>query len=420
MVSLKKFFPVLASIVLINLSFASSGLDAKVMSASNLDKFVSALNNDVETYLKKELKRDTVGFKVTALGVCADISECKIIKFTIPDYIERETVFSLTIYLDNKKMNISGRVLDTKEREIVELAARKNFPEYKVENTISTFPFNIKKPYGVVVKPFANLYVKPGDKDLATQLLMGTPVRILEYSKDEKFARIQSDDDKYIAWIPRNTISELDEVSWNKWKSSRNIVIINDIKKPENIHFGTILPEIQKSKDDSKIKLLLPDGKNIIISSSDVEDLIKIKSDITRLINNANRFLVEGEKGKTKYVWGGTVGKELDCSGFNQTIFRSEGLFLPRDADQQQHFTKPVAADISKIDELKPGDLLFFSEKREYATHTGIYIGNYKFIHSSSGGKYRGIKISTLKGGDEYDKKLQKMYFGGGHLEFNN
>jgi cell wall-associated NlpC family hydrolase len=89
---------------------------------------------------------------------------------------------------------------------------------------------------------------------------------------------------------------------------------------------------------------------------------------------------------------------------------------LPRNADQQKLYTQSLAPTLQEIDELQPGDLVFFSNNRSDATHAGIYIGNYEFIHFSTRGAYRGVKISTLKDGDNYDKYLQAIYFRGGRV----
>ena len=152
------------------------------------------------------------------------------------------------------------------------------------------------------------------------------------------------------------------------------------------------------------------------INKAQALNLADLSKNKDKVVLNAKNRLDLGLKRKTNYLWGGSVNENIDCSGFNQSIFRLEGIMLPRDADQQQSFTRPVAVTLDKINELKSGDLLFFSGNKNYATHTGIYIGDYKFIHSSPKGPYRGIKINSLKGGGDYDKYLQKIYFGGGRI----
>ena len=56
------------------------------------------------------------------------------------------------------------------------------------------------------------------------------------------------------------------------------------------------------------------------------------------------------------YVWGGTSRNGFDCSGFVQYVFRASGISLPRTAAEQYKLGVPVSRD-----ELKPGDLVFFS-----------------------------------------------------------
>ena len=44
-----------------------------------------------------------------------------------------------------------------------------------------------------------------------------------------------------------------------------------------------------------------------------------------------------------EYLWGGTLGPNLDCSGLVQRAFGSQGIWLPRDAYQQEAFVEPIA-----------------------------------------------------------------------------
>ncbi len=91
------------------------------------------------------------------------------------------------------------------------------------------------------------------------------------------------------------------------------------------------------------------------------------------------------------YLWGGTVGPNFDCSGLVQTAFAAVGIWLPRDAYQQEGFTQPIEA----VD-LQPGDLVFFGPPAK-ATHVGLYLGNQRYIHSSGKDQGRnGIGIDEL------------------------
>jgi uncharacterized protein YgiM (DUF1202 family) len=80
------------------------------------------------------------------------------------------------------------------------------------------------------------------------------------------------------------------------------------------------------------------------------------------------------------YVWGGTTAYGFDCSGFAQRVYSDNGISILRTADAQ--FTEGISVGRN---ELKPGDMVFFTTYTYGASHVGIYIGNSEFIHASSG-----------------------------------
>lgn len=103
------------------------------------------------------------------------------------------------------------------------------------------------------------------------------------------------------------------------------------------------------------------------------------------------------------YLWGGTVGPNYDCSGLMQAAFASVGIWLPRDAYQQETFTQTITTD-----ELLPGDLVFFGSVHK-ATHVGLYLGNNYYIHSSGQQVGRnGIGIDRLS---EQGDEISRLYY---------
>jgi cell wall-associated NlpC family hydrolase len=86
-----------------------------------------------------------------------------------------------------------------------------------------------------------------------------------------------------------------------------------------------------------------------------------------------------------------------------QAAFQSVGVWLPRDAYQQEAFTQGI-----DINELQPGDLIFFGTPQK-ATHVGLYLGDGYYIHSSGKEQGRnGIGIDQLS--DQGDKVSQAYY----------
>jgi cell wall-associated NlpC family hydrolase len=79
------------------------------------------------------------------------------------------------------------------------------------------------------------------------------------------------------------------------------------------------------------------------------------------------------------YRWGGNTSDGIDCSGFVRSVFAGFGINLPRVAREQAE----VGMRVPSITELQPGDRLYFACKGGAVDHTGIYIGNGLFVHSS-------------------------------------
>lgn len=91
------------------------------------------------------------------------------------------------------------------------------------------------------------------------------------------------------------------------------------------------------------------------------------------------------------YVFGGNTPKGFDCSGYVRYVFAKKGISLPRSADEQY----TVGTKVSKKN-LQPGDLVFFETYEKGVSHSGIYIGNGKFISATSSS---GVAIADLAGG---------------------
>lgn len=80
------------------------------------------------------------------------------------------------------------------------------------------------------------------------------------------------------------------------------------------------------------------------------------------------------------YRWGGKTPSGFDCSGFTSYVLNANGIYAGRTAEQQYG----QGYWVSKSN-LRRGDLVFFSTYKPGPSHVGIYLGNGKFIHASSG-----------------------------------
>jgi lipoprotein Spr len=99
----------------------------------------------------------------------------------------------------------------------------------------------------------------------------------------------------------------------------------------------------------------------------------------------------------TRYRYGGTDRKGIDCSAFVGELVRNiYGITLPRVAKDQFRVCEKVANEA-----LKEGDLVFFNT-RGGVSHVGLYLGDNYFVHSSVNG---GVTISSLTD-DYYSRKF--------------
>lgn len=98
----------------------------------------------------------------------------------------------------------------------------------------------------------------------------------------------------------------------------------------------------------------------------------------------------------TPYVYGGSAPGGFDCSGLVKWAYNSVGVTLPRTAREQS----VVGEKIGKVEDMRAGDIVAFRHpKRGY--HTGIYVGDGKFVHSPR--KKTRVRINSLS--DPYFSK---------------
>ncbi len=96
----------------------------------------------------------------------------------------------------------------------------------------------------------------------------------------------------------------------------------------------------------------------------------------------------------TRYKYGGTTKRGMDCSGLVYTTFKDNDISVPRTTGSLSSH-----GDWIDIKEVNVGDLVFFATKKNSrkVNHVGIVTnvrtGNVEFIHASTS---RGVMISSL------------------------
>ena len=80
-----------------------------------------------------------------------------------------------------------------------------------------------------------------------------------------------------------------------------------------------------------------------------------------------------------RYRYGGSTPDGFDCSGLVRFSYERGGFpELPRSSRAQFAGTQRIG-----LDELVPGDLLFFRFRGRDVSHVGIYVGGGEFVHAA-------------------------------------
>jgi cell wall-associated NlpC family hydrolase len=136
--------------------------------------------------------------------------------------------------------------------------------------------------------------------------------------------------------------------------------------------FGTTLPVVDQRQPG--IELGLPAGQRLWVDAAEVAvhqvGTPALPGTGEAVIGSARLFL------GLPYVWGGTSGFGVDCSGLVYLVYRTHGTELPRDAEPQSAIGTSVA-----LSALRPGDLVFFA-RDGVIHHVAIWIGAGQIIEA--------------------------------------
>jgi cell wall-associated NlpC family hydrolase len=249
----------------------------------------------------------------------------------------------------------------------------------------------------VVNTGVANIYREASfQSEVTTQAILGETPEV--QSQRGKWFLVRQWDD-YEGWLYYFYLSKNQHFGAQGERIRVNALVTHIREEPaetapslRDVVFGSELPIVLR--DGSWVEVMLPDGLSGWLHD---EPLNLEGTPREQLVQIAERFL------GAPYMWGGKTPKGFDCSGFIQTCFRAIGVNLPRDARIQHTFKElpPIS-----INDTEPGDLLFFSEKKERITHVTLSLGGGDFIHSSGW-----VKIESLnEGSPRYNHLLRGIF----------
>lgn len=120
-------------------------------------------------------------------------------------------------------------------------------------------------------------------------------------------------------------------------------------------------------------------------------------------ILNTSLFSFIDEWWATRYRYGGSSKKGIDCSAFTSLLMGTVfAVKLPRTAREQYNECEKLVRE-----ELEEGDLVFFNT-RGGVSHVGVYLGDNYFVHASTN---NGVTINTLD-----ETYYSRRFIGGGRV----
>ncbi len=125
---------------------------------------------------------------------------------------------------------------------------------------------------------------------------------------------------------------------------------------------GTVLAA--RRRDGSEVAVALPDGGEGWLDAADVvrrAGPFTAAPDPVVVAATARHFL------GMSYLWGGTSGWGVDCSGLVHLAHRVHGVTVPRDASDQQAALTPV-----ELADVRAHDLLFFARPGRACVPRGV------------------------------------------------
>ncbi len=265
---------------------------------------------------------------------------------------------------------------------------------------------NTKGVCHVGVAPVRRSAASSGEQ--VTQVLYGESFDTLQV--EGGWIRVRLHADGYIGWVSYDQVTLYNEEAFYDYqflpKAHAAASVVEILESPARTApaireavYGAALSIAGRHGKFLSIKL--PDGGSGWVEKSLVCDSIHpAELSVDKVIETALDF-----RG-ISYVWGGRSAKGFDCSGFVQTVFRLNGIDIPRDSDMQFSSGIRVGRDLNK---LRKGDLLFFSTNGDKINHVAIYTGKRKeFIHSSGF-----VRINSFdRKRKNFSKKLSSSFVG--------
>jgi hypothetical protein len=247
--------------------------------------------------------------------------------------------------------------------------------------------------YGICNLSVIPLRADANDRsEQVSQVLFGEIFEITEWK--ENWVKILTTFDNYTGWIGRLQFSMLGHMAYKKLRQTPPPFTQRAVTQAWKILSNSIL--------------YLPIGSMLSFLEGTTCHIADEKFEIIGEIGETESLEVTAVSFiNAPYLWGGRTHFGIDCSGFTQAVFKSQGIKLPRDASLQAEQGEIIAS----LADTKPGDLAFFSNSEGKIVHVGILLSFGNIIHASGKVKIDSIDDEGIYSGQQkrYTHQLKKI-----------
>ena len=228
-----------------------------------------------------------------------------------------------------------------------------------------------------------------------TQLLFGEVCEVLD--RLPRWTKIRSTLDGQEGWVDFKMLTSA-SISSQEVKGERlkikgegvisvPMAIATDMETSEELMLtlGTRLPNYAHGTFEvlGKQYLINPSSVNTALSTASIaSDLPSTGANAD--LQRSNLITIAQSLLNAPYLWGGKNAMGMDCSGFTQVVYATQGINLLRNAREQMTQGNLVPS----LAEAQPGDLAFFdhADRDPQATnisHVGMLLSPTEIIHCS-------------------------------------
>jgi cell wall-associated NlpC family hydrolase len=221
-----------------------------------------------------------------------------------------------------------------------------------------------------VVMPVADLRPEPrGDVGIDTQLLFGDGLRL--FDERDGWAWVQSLRDGYVGYVPDAVVAlGPTQPSYSVAVPRSFVYSRDDMKSPrtEVLSIGSTVEVTGFTETRGTRYAVLADESFMI--AAHLRPIGEFAADYVSVAETLEH---------TPYLWGGTSGFGVDCSGLVQLAMRMAGRAAPRDTDMQEHsIGEPLDYNPGAgHPDLRRGDLVF------WRGHVAIMVDDRTAIHAN-------------------------------------